>query len=667
MNLLLYRLLDPILAFNLSLIVSLALCLLFSYLLFKNYGLSRAASFLSSVAFTFSGYTMARLKFTYMILSLCWIPLAILGLERSFQRGNFTNLFLTVLALSMQILAGGPQFFMITLALLGFVFLWRYLASLTRLPSLKDEHDGRAVRKSIVIPLLSVIVCILLALSLAAPQLVPMLRGYTVSDRAMNPSFDFSLGVAMQPRNLVMFFSPYQFGNPACNTYDLERDFFWENIAYPGLFTLVLALLALFFFRLRDETTLMWCTAGLLALMISLGALTPFAEFLWRYVPGFRFFRFWQRFLVVVGLAIAFLAGKGLDAMLKRVGSGKCWRFTLSALCIVVILVDLGFFARQQVSTIRADHLMEHNPTAEWLREKLDAPEVGPLQRIATVGEEELWKEVIRQSKGWLGDKEAFDGFFLFLPPNHNLLYSLNSFSQYGDYGIYRFKLLDGLAHYFYTREEGWNGRLTRTAVNILALYGVRYLLSPLKLDQEGLRMVESRDTSIRGVTLYVYEVENPLPAARIVQDVQLLETGEGINYLQILEAFWNAEASRERVILEKRPLEQFGPGPAGEAEVTSLDKARVSVSADTPGGGILVLNITYYPEWRVYVDGEEKELLRVNFAAMGVVLEPGKHTVEFVLRPTSLYYGILLFSASLVLMALLWLWSGKKGYLRLP
>jgi hypothetical protein len=164
--------------------------------------------------------------------------------------------------------------------------------------------------------------------------------------------------------------------------------------------------------------------------------------------------------------------------------------------------------------------------------------------------------------------------------------------------------------------------------VNILALYGVRYLLSPLKLDQEGLRMVESRDTSIRGVTLYVYEVENPLPAARIVQDVQLLETGEGINYLQILEAFWNAEASRERVILEKRPLEQFGPGPAGEAEVTSLDKARVSVSADTPGGGILVLNITYYPEWRVYVDGEEKELLRVNFAAMGVVLEPGKHTV---------------------------------------
>ncbi len=666
LNLLLYRFASPIPAFNLSIIVSLALCLLFSYLLFREYELSRGASFFSSVAFTFSGYTMARLKFNYLVLSLGWTPLAVLGLEKSFRHRNFAYILLTVLALSMQILAGGPQLFMITLSLLGFLFLWRYLTSLGRLRSPEEETDRRAARRAAVIPLLSIVICVLLALSLAGPQLVPMLKGYTVSDRAMNQTFDFSLGVSMQPRNLAMLFSPYQYGNPARNTYDLHRDYFWEDIAYPGLLTSVLALLALFIFRLRDETTLMWCAAGVLALMISLGALTPFAEFLWRYIPGFRFFRFWQRFLVVMVLSLSYLAGKGLDAVLGRVGPGKLWRFSVATLCIGVLLVDLGLFSYQQVTTIDASRLMKDNPTAEALKERLESGGSGPLQRVAMVGGEDLWKEVMRQSRGWLGDKDVLQGFFLFLPPNHNLLFGLSSFSQYGDYGIYRFKLLDDMAHYFYVRDEDWKGRLTDTAVNILALFGVRYLISPLKLDQEGLRLVEVEDTPIRGVTLKIYEIEDPLPAARMVQDVRVLETGESVGFSQIMEALWNGESSRNSVILEERLGEQFGPGSPGEAEITYLSSARISVSADTPGGGTLILSSAYYPEWHVYVDGEERELLRVNFAAMGVVLGPGKHEVEFVFRPVSFYYGIFLSAASILLTALLWIWTRKMGYLRL-
>lgn len=68
------------------------------------------------------------------------------------------------------------------------------------------------------------------------------------------------------------------------------------------------------------------------------------------------------------------------------------------------------------------------------------------------------------------------------------------------------------------------------------------------------------------------------------------------------------------------------------------------------------MLNDTYYPEWHVYVDGEERELLRVNLSMMGVELEPGEHRVEFRYRPDSLYYGLAVAAAALMLLGLLFL-----------
>ena len=61
-------------------------------------------------------------------------------------------------------------------------------------------------------------------------------------------------------------------------------------------------------------------------------------------------------------------------------------------------------------------------------------------------------------------------------------------------------------------------------------------------------------------------------------------------------------------------------------------------------------------------MDGESRPLLKTNYAFMGVEIEPGRHKVEFVFRPTSLYHGTIIFLASLILLLLLWLYGRKTG-----
>jgi hypothetical protein len=57
-------------------------------------------------------------------------------------------------------------------------------------------------------------------------------------------------------------------------------------------------------------------------------------------------------------------------------------------------------------------------------------------------------------------------------------------------------------------------------------------------------------------------------------------------------------------------------------------DLKQYTVSVDQPG--ILMLADVYFPHWNVTVNGENKELLRVNHLFRGVYLTPGHHEVVF-------------------------------------
>jgi hypothetical protein len=72
---------------------------------------------------------------------------------------------------------------------------------------------------------------------------------------------------------------------------------------------------------------------------------------------------------------------------------------------------------------------------------------------------------------------------------------------------------------------------------------------------------------------------------------------------------------------------------------VSNNDRIKASVKADQ--NCLLVLNDTFYPGWKAYVDDKPVRIFRVNALCRGIFLRAGAHKVEFAYKPDSLFYGL--------------------------
>jgi uncharacterized membrane protein YfhO len=93
-------------------------------------------------------------------------------------------------------------------------------------------------------------------------------------------------------------------------------------------------------------------------------------------------------------------------------------------------------------------------------------------------------------------------------------------------------------------------------------------------------------------------------------------------------------------------PVEQ----PFAEAQIIEDRTTHIVIETESHKAGILILNDTWWPGWRVYVDGVEQAILKVNFAFRGVFLPAGVHRVEFVYRPVPLLVSLGISTLTLVL-----------------
>jgi len=68
----------------------------------------------------------------------------------------------------------------------------------------------------------------------------------------------------------------------------------------------------------------------------------------------------------------------------------------------------------------------------------------------------------------------------------------------------------------------------------------------------------------------------------------------------------------------------------------------RVAAMVESSQAGVLILNEWFIPAWQVTINGDSKQILRVNQWQIGVPIRPGKNVVEFVYRP-SIFWGFLI------------------------
>lgn len=348
-------------ALMLSVILHLGLAGVTMYGYARQIRLSSFAALIAALTYMFSGYLVGRIQFITMINALAWFPLLLLLVEWIVTRPGYGPVLGLGLVWAVQLLAGHAQLWFYGVWLTGAYALFRSWQTATAPPGSTKirglvERLKFVTRRGVSSPAGAG----LLALLLAAVQLVPTAEFTGQSPRNTGAERMFALSYSFWPWRLITLIAPNFFGNPAEGTY-WGYATYWEDHAYAGVLPFLLALIALWrYFRSLPQSntpalisrsisppSVLPFFAGLIpiSLVLAMGWNTPIYPWVFDHVPGFGYFQAPSRLLIWYTIAIAILAGIGAQSLATPVAGRQGWQRGLVACGGVALAGALGNFA----------------------------------------------------------------------------------------------------------------------------------------------------------------------------------------------------------------------------------------------------------------------------------------------------------------------------------
>ena len=288
---------NPVLAMNLTALLTCVLCGSGAYLLARHLHLHPRGAFVCGLIFAFAPPRFFRLGQLHMT-AVQWIPFSLAFLHSYLERGTRRDLLLAVGCFSLQALSSGhgaAYLFVSILTLLA----WHagVGGSLAVRQRLKDFGAAGAW-------LIAPAVWVVLPYRLAQEE-AGLRRSY-LSD--VHPGIESFLA---SPSRVHQYLQARFIG-----AFPTEA----EAYLFPGILVLLLAAIAL---TKRPSLRRVWNPTAFYAFIAVLSVLMfvdrPFE--LWRYVywlPGFNFIRVPSRFIILTMLALSVLAGLGFDRLAAR-------------------------------------------------------------------------------------------------------------------------------------------------------------------------------------------------------------------------------------------------------------------------------------------------------------------------------------------------------------
>jgi len=194
-----------------------------------------------------------------------------------------------------------------------------------------------------------------------------------------------------------------------------------------------------------------------------------------------------------------------------------------------------------------------------------------------------------------------------------------------------------------------------------LQLSSVKYILTMTPYEDKDFVKIYDREVKI-------YEVKDIIPRASVFYGCEVMD-GRGEDILKRLKdrsfnIFEKVIVSSEDVsgndkdCIEK--VSKNGHEEYHKADITDYKPQKIIINAQLEKSGILVINDSNYPGWNVYVDGKKSHILKVNYLFKGVLLDGGKHKVEFAYEPLSFYGGAVISFLTLISIMILLIFNRK-------
>ena len=104
-----------------------------------------------------------------------------------------------------------------------------------------------------------------------------------------------------------------------------------------------------------------------------------------------------------------------------------------------------------------------------------------------------------------------------------------------------------------------------------------------------------------------------------------------------------------------------------GKIQVVEYNPNKIIYKSENQKKSFIVFSEIYYPHgWRVFIDGKETKLIRVNYILRGLEVNPGDHTIEMRFEPLSYKIGDKVILASnyilLILLIIIIFFEIKKN-----
>jgi len=157
-------------SFNIYVVIHFFLGFCFFYLFITGLGLSRKSALLTSISFCYGGYTFATINTLNNLSTVIWLPAILWAFNRARSASIKSGYCLTVLFLSMAILGGEPQLFIL---IAGVLFLYAIISA----PENSSVQTGQAKYG------MYVIFMVISAILVTMVQLGPMFMDYQHSAR----------------------------------------------------------------------------------------------------------------------------------------------------------------------------------------------------------------------------------------------------------------------------------------------------------------------------------------------------------------------------------------------------------------------------------------------------------------------------------------------------
>ncbi|MFC1806986.1 YfhO family protein [Candidatus Omnitrophota bacterium] len=681
-----YYLMDVAKGFSIFILVHILLCGLFTYAFMRYRGISREGSFLAAVCFTFSGYIMSAINLTIALNSVTWFPLALLVFFFCIKKRKLRYSALLSLVLLLMFMAGDPSILMATFAIIFFASLYLFI-----------EHciKRRRVGWFFVVNFLLTLLFFIL---LSAFKLIPAIEYFQQTVRA-NMQWSEAAAWSVPVSDFLSLIIPY-FNDISCyhQNYWIRQS--WLDNYYIGITTIFIALFAIRLIK-KDRLTQFLCVIAVATVVIVLGKNFIVYPFLYKVVPLLRIVRYPVRFFFVFTFSICAMAGIGYDRIREAARDGTLRKssvtFLITALAAAFLAVSINLFAERIGDFIvrRAMVAYADDKTFKLAQfPSLVYADLFNLRRtllyISCFGLFVfLWSRATNKKLGASAiflvvvfdllltntGYEPIENKDYVTKPTENIEYILKDESLFricaSPYSIDRFTNLYERSYHKGIKSSkdrlvsnrmmefgiydmwGYDSTVFKRSLEavvkiyeskkpsdtkLLDLLNVKYVSSHGDMDDENYEKVHETENAT------IYRNKNCLERAFLVRNVKYVKDDEAIiEYISSEDFKPGKEVVLEEDIDLKEGLPNFADTADGMVEMLSYKAHTIDLVSSASRDSILVLSDTYYPGWKVYVDGQEEKIYRANYFLRGVRVPAGEHVVQFVYKPFSFFLGALI------------------------